>query len=815
MPPVLSTPSTPAQAHEGPSAPAKVNILIALIPYISALPTDTDDLTYSPPPTTYNDRQINIMQHCLKNADLLIPAEVPSGTLSIAAALDSAIRAHCSSLAIELPSSPPGLPGPQTTWVFLEPSAYQTIQGTPVRQFVPLERIPSHTLSFSSITCKKKGIPASANIAVPNHVGPHDVNFVFLAAPRFGNLCGPLQYTRSDGVWIDHLPRDVSTLVPQPWKSHECFPPRIWAPVVGERLLQEQLKCGQNCPTAINQDQDDSDVELVSYLPELDDDDDDMPWHHLILLSRSLSSVLISSLKEQTILLFAAPDQNQWRRGPPVGNPPHNAHAFKQNWPPLPRTWPSHLYTPRCPSTIEPDRAFDMWCSEMRRRILPNPCLEFKLKAPNVDVGARALIWSVQYSLQGRGVEGKLRYNAALSAAFPDLPTRGRGVQRGPEALIISKAFEMISGESVFWETRGQYRSIKFDISTEPNDDRRLVFQTAGYLALAHLYCLKSLPEGLSPFLIQLAGDGHLAFSCDRQHIGALDPSYDKVVQTWEQWKATRARIELQSTLACYLLEVDGVDIDELNAGVTPERLLVLERAIFSRIIFGRVDPASHPDFVAFAIGFNQSFGLPGGGVIDMCGRKSFKELLQVVTTCRIVGPDCIIGRPFKTDRTSRVQKVNTRTEDALMEAQFQELLRYYLTGVGHPSDDHARSLVGDQAFMNGESTSPSLRAHLFMGTVRGVAMLPMGNWEIQIMFDHRRMADRSKNFPVDSQPQAIRYHQCFMTFDVIVDDALRNVMRQDIPVMRDEGTAPLIFELWMHSMLLLKYIENDSYELF
>ncbi|TFK81809.1 hypothetical protein K466DRAFT_604195 [Polyporus arcularius HHB13444] len=182
------------------------------------------------------------------------------------------------------------------------------------------------------------------------------------------------------------------------------------------------------------------------------------------------------------------------------------------------------------------------------------------------------------------------------------------------------------------------------------------------------------------------------------------------------------------------------------------------------------------------------------------------------MSTCRLESVDQLLGHlHFITgipcepgpEGALELHAAQISVNDTESDAFFEEILKYafkrYLTGVGHPDTPAIRELLGEYVLRHGAG-DPFLRARAFLHRMKvsdDVTSQP--DWKIEICFKHTgNRGSPSLGLGVPC-PTPIEVHTCIPRCTFIVDEGLRNLLLEPIPMQS--------FETWLHAALSWDFV--------
>ncbi|TFK84582.1 hypothetical protein K466DRAFT_601885 [Polyporus arcularius HHB13444] len=137
---------------------------------------------------------------------------------------------------------------------------------------------------------------------------------------------------------------------------------------------------------------------------------------------------------------------------------------------------------------------------------------------------------------------------------------------------------------------------------------------------------------------------------------------------------------------------------------------------------------------------------------------------------------------------------------DLMFESRALQAFRTYLLGSGHPDDPDIRAMLGRDLFAR-DVGDRMLRPRLFIGCLCGTDSVPdEQNWpkRIQVSFlhkGHRPLGDAIDVSIMLPPPSPLDVHADFCSCTIIIDDAMRNLLREGYPYMG--------FQVWMHATIV------------
>ncbi|KAI0042495.1 hypothetical protein FA95DRAFT_1564265 [Auriscalpium vulgare] len=448
----------------------------------------------------------------------------------------------------------------------------------------------------------------------------------------------------------------------------------------------------------------------------------------------------------------------------------------------------------------------------------------FLLQAPTVDAGARALNDFIAWHVTAPVERTSSSFHAMLSAVhhdvrMSDVPLQrifsatshweiGDGFGPGPRMAVLRQAVLLCTHRVNFW--RKSHDSFVPDLypSDQIIPERQRAFRLFGVLSFIYMVLTEIGPDPISPFFFQYIVDGRSAFTIDAAFISELHPPSLTVLTPWTMWRETPSYpISTTSTLGTLLAEA-GISVGLFAEGMDDRTRAGLETSLLCYVLFGQLDPSHHPDFIAFAAGFNQMGGMEGT-------LGTAKPVLVHMFNRRVRRPEQVTQLlTFKSAYTQE-DKENPPTEvirqDLEYEDQFKDCLIAFLKGSGLPQhsfmDDffeqqgqHLRVIPGDPA---------TIRARCFLQAMTGADLLPRGYVEnskpLKIKFSHNR--DHATKHT--DEPKPIHWGSCFNDAAVCITAPLRNLLDEEVVA----GQATY-FDVWMYQpLMLLQKPEMDSFE--
>ncbi|KAJ2985620.1 hypothetical protein NUW54_g10088 [Trametes sanguinea] len=313
----------------------------------------------------------------------------------------------------------------------------------------------------------------------------------------------------------------------------------------------------------------------------------------------------------------------------------------------------------------------------------------------------------------------------------------GRALGAGPQQAILRAAVQKMTDEGALWTDAGAYKSLNFHGSKDGGlAKREAILKACGFLCHMHLAVLGVGPEPVSPFLLLAAIEGRRALTVDRRFIEVLDPGAFKSLKPWSDWVTAgcpepRDHLHKVTTDLGRLMMEAGINTSYIQSPQLqiPERD-GLERSLACRILVGDADPATHPDFRAFQSGFNLTAVIHPHLSISSEFSSRTKSFLGTVYNRKVKSAQDFLAH-------LHFEMTNNATEDQTRyELLFQERLRRYLLGQGHPIHEQLEGLLNPESDSDSEAASDSavLRATLLLSMMSGSALMPLEtNWQLKV----------------------------------------------------------------------------------
>ncbi|KAI0059706.1 hypothetical protein BV25DRAFT_1901442 [Artomyces pyxidatus] len=372
--------------------------------------------------------------------------------------------------------------------------------------------------------------------------------------------------------------------------------------------------------------------------------------------------------------------------------------------------------------------------------------------------------------------------------------SRGRALGRGPERTTYRYLVQTFTSQTDYWQSRGPYQSLLFPDLQEPISTRVSYFRACGTIAALHIIHLGLPPVPISPFLILavLVGKGRL--EPDETWIRGLDPEAADVLHPW------------------FLLGPQGQipegfsDPPSLARGiVAADERQALFRGVVASVLLGKSYVWNHPDFEAFAQGFDILFSANPGSdsVVKLFSSRNHVQL----------DPETLIYTLYNRtvqNASSLVTHLAFSSDDVSgseTNAQFEELFQYslirYLKGSGHP--DHVLLRQTHPSLYDGQESGDlalalSLRARLLLIALTDSDLAPVGeDWNLKFRFVHMNTVS-GNNMDPDAEP-TIYIHTCTSSCDIPLNTWLKRALLERRDFSSSEPAT--LFDCWLHRQIV------------
>ncbi|KAJ7433784.1 hypothetical protein FB451DRAFT_1572293 [Mycena latifolia] len=820
-------------APSATSEPAQVRITVGILPKVMreclfVLPTldsylfwklDTSDhndtLDLSPRYTWKSAHEIEAVQRRLQFANLTFNVDVDTDpSAPIFHAINTCFLDHCSTQNIDFVAPvPASINGVVYTtpnnmgWGLLGPKGRSNN-----RTWVDDPKfLTAYTFTLSAL----RGSPYNNT---PNYLAAG--LFIFIV-PRLRNLWGP----------IDCLFEPASRR-PDHVLTHKCFARRVLHPILGSLNDNPSPVCGSLCtrdysagpvdlsrtaPSPVNEY-----IDLTRPLRDIasEDSDDDVQFPEAEQLISQLIAEGLPPLNENPVastqIVTRANHRRRWME--------NNGTQISSAEPSIPPFIVGPLLfslMDYAPVSVKPRSPFQGGPIDLTLRALPgagpfslaawqdhlaeihgpDSSDILSIKAPTVDSAARALITCCIF-LQCVRQPPAVKLKEVLQEQFPAprptvlgpfteialLAVRvqvGPGFGKGPRAEVLTRAMDIILSDGMYWTDCGE---------------------AAGLLMLLHMLHIGP-PIGVSPFLFLNLFNGRQTASRFDVDLLTRFISHDSLalVKRFHS-TALKDRFYASQDEMCveyqFLVNIPGVDPSLISRSRSQDEQDGVCGSIISFITLGSIDIQHHPDFLAFADGFNVALE-------PFAAYDQVHHILEwFETPCReliISSYDrCIKSVSDVVSHVTFTQS-NPETDPWDENNETVELIKkyliHYLSERGHP---HIPGGILAALGIRDDADDPLIRARLFVSVMTGSPMLPAQPvWSLKVTVMH----DWDEAYPCtgpdgveDFGPEAkASFQSCFKTVSITNNARLRHMLLSDSP-MEGQDTQ---FGQWFHGQAL------------
>ncbi|KAJ7938877.1 hypothetical protein B0H13DRAFT_2648541 [Mycena leptocephala] len=381
----------------------------------------------------------------------------------------------------------------------------------------------------------------------------------------------------------------------------------------------------------------------------------------------------------------------------------------------------------------------------------------------------------------------------------PAKPTESGATGPGPERAVYVKGLAIRLGHSTRWvKSSGMYtRPSFYNMEEVVRPEHVAGFQVDGAWAALFIVEVGIGPDPLCPFLLLAASQLNREWVGDLtlQYIHALDPSAARTLAPWFAVEAnTVFKFPVDNShpamalVAAYL----SIPITDFVSPRDAATHRAMHLSILCHFFFNRSNPYKHPEFLAFARGFNLQLG--SSAMIDHCRDiVAFKALVAAIYNRRILAVDDVIRRlqfraPTNFDRITGLRR-------ELFQLRFLRWIR----GAGYPRS--VRRFVGITEY-RAQRKNPVLRAEAFLYSMIGMRVIPADP-------DFSLTIDLVHSFD-PRQKTSLGFHDCAATVDVFLSEWTDNLLLQDVDF--DDLKADTAFDQWLSSEFSLTHGDYNDW---
>ncbi|KAJ7469137.1 hypothetical protein FB451DRAFT_1368734 [Mycena latifolia] len=629
-------------APSATSEPAQVRITVGILPKVLDTSDHNDTLDLSPRYTWKSAHEIEAVQRRLQFANLTFNVDVDTDpSAPIFHAINTCFL-DCSTQNIDFVAPvPASINGVVYTtpnnmgWGLLGPKGRSNN-----RTWVDDPKfLTAYTFTLSAL----RGSPYNNT---PNYLAAG--LFIFIV-PRLRNLWGP----------IDCLFEPASRR-PDHVLTHKCFARRVLHPILGSLNDDPSPVCGSLCtrdysagpvdlsrtaPSPVNEY-----IDLTRPLRDIasEDSDDDVQFPEAEQLISQLIAEGLPPLNENPVASTQPMQQIVTRANHRRSWMENNGTQISSAEPSIPPfiVGPLLFSLMDCaPVSVKPRSPFQGGPIDLTLRALPgagpfslaawqdhlaeihgpDSSDILSIKAPTVDSAARALITCCIF-LQVVRQPPAVRLKEVLQEQFPAprptvlgpfteialLAVRVQvspGFGKGPRAEVLTRAMDIILSDGMYWTDCGEYKTLRLHPSLSPIPRRFAFIRAAGLLMLLHMLHIGPL-IGVSPFLFLNLFNGRQTASRFDVDLLTRFISHDSLafVKRFHS-TALKDRFYASQDETCveyqFLVNIPGVDPSLISRSRSQDEQDGVCGSIISFITLGSIDIQHHPDFLAFADGFN------------------------------------------------------------------------------------------------------------------------------------------------------------------------------------------------------------------
>ncbi|KAJ7784842.1 hypothetical protein DFH07DRAFT_786132 [Mycena maculata] len=379
-----------------------------------------------------------------------------------------------------------------------------------------------------------------------------------------------------------------------------------------------------------------------------------------------------------------------------------------------------------------------------------------------------------------------------IIAENPISSAQGHGVERS----VYVKGLNLRVSDGLRWTpTSGMYSRPKFfGLPDVRREGTIRAFSIDGAWAALYMVTLGVGPDPICPFLLLAATckDRHWVADLSLEYIHALDPSAAKILAPWFEitpdmvFKFPNDAQHPGLRLAAEFLPVALTEFIKERA---PELHRSLHCSLLCYFFFGHWDPYTHPEFIAFAKGFN--IRLKGSRTFfSHC--DDFKNILAAVYNRRIKSVDDVL---------QRVVFLTSEPAGPIADLQHQMFqLRFvrWLRGVGYPRS--VRNAYVPIEEFKAQRHNPLIRAERFLYSVTEMLVIPLDEEFTLNIHLCRFLTNAAK--PATNRP-SLFFHDCTIEVAIPLNEWTDNILLE--PAAFNDPQKETEFDRWMSSEFSLQ----------